>query len=469
MVNQPFNAIIDAFTCDPTQVGTQVFNFQTVNGCDSTITIVTGLEPSLCALIVDLNLNPPTCNSAADGTATISAENGTPPYTYSWTSGAGGNSGTITGINTPTTITGIPAGNFRITVTDAGGQQDTIITRLLNEPTPVLATATAVLNNGVALKCADSTDGQANATANGGNGGFSYLWSNSQSGAQANNLAPGTYTVTVSDQKNCSATATVTLLAPSPLSLSLAFDRPDCGDPLLDISATPGGGVGGFSLLIDGNLVPGLMPAVGEGPHVVTLIDANGCRKDSSIEVSLPLIPQIFLPADTSVLLGQILTLEASTNLSVWNSVSWTPALDSNCLNCLRQTWEPLRTGRFTVTIVDTLGCSAQATILVRVERTPQIYVPNVFAPDMEGDNQFFTIGAGPGVESLEIVRIYDRWGELVYELPQAIDPRIWIGWDGRFQGRNKAVGLGVYVYYMKVKMSDGEIIELSGDVTVVK
>ena len=87
----------------------------------------------------------------------------------------------------------------------------------------------------------------------------------------------------------------------------------------------------------------------------------------------------------------------------------------------------------------------------------------------MEGDNQFFTIGAGPGVESLEIVRIYDRWGELVYELPQAIDPRIWIGWDGRFQGRNKAVGLGVYVYYMKVKMSDGEIIELSGDVTVVK
>jgi hypothetical protein len=469
VVNQPFNAVVDAITCDPAEVGTQVFSFQTVNGCDSIITITTGLEPSLCALIVDLTLNSPTCNGATDGTATISVENGMPPYTYSWTSGGSGNSGSIPGINTPTTINGIPAGNFSITITDAGGQQDTIITRQLNEPAPVLVQANAVLNNGFALKCANSTDGQAGASASGGNGGFSFSWSNGQSGAQQSNLMPGTYTVTVSDQKNCSATATVTLVAPPPLSLSLSFDRPDCGDPLLDILATPGGGVGGFSLLVDGNLTPGLMPALGEGTHVLTLVDANGCRKDSTIEISLPLIPQIFLPADTSILLGQSLTIEATTNLSVWNSVSWTPALDSNCLNCLSQTGDPLRTGRYTVTIVDTLGCPAQATILIRVERTPQIYVPNVFAPDLAGDNQFFTIGVGPGVESLEIVRIYDRWGELVYELPQAIDPRSWIGWDGRFQGRNKNVGLGVYVYYMKVKMSDGELIELSGDVTVVK
>jgi gliding motility-associated-like protein len=86
--------------------------------------------------------------------------------------------------------------------------------------------------------------------------------------------------------------------------------------------------------------------------------------------------------------------------------------------------------------------------------------VPQIFSPNGDGLNDFLHV-LGYGLEKVVFI-VYNRWGEKVFE---TTDPNI--GWDGTFRG--KEAQSGVYVYYMKAALSTSEIIEQSGDITLVR
>ena len=130
---------------------------------------------------------------------------------------------------------------------------------------------------------------------------------------------------------------------------------------------------------------------------------------------------------------------------------------------------EPLEDTEYTFTVIDENGCTATAQVLVEVDKNRNVYIPNVFSPNGDGFNDEFRIFACTGVEDINFVRIYDRWGELIYEDDDL--PPDCIGgsqlWDGRFNG--KTMNPAVFVYIIEVEFIDGITLLYRGDLTLLR
>ena len=113
-------------------------------------------------------------------------------------------------------------------------------------------------------------------------------------------------------------------------------------------------------------------------------------------------------------------------------------------------------------------GCIGVGEILVELERNRNIYIPNVFSPNGDDKNDYFGTFAGVGVKSINFIRIFDRWGELLFQTENLVpsgDPSA--GWDGTFRG--KPVETGVYVYIVEVSFEDGIKLLYRGDITLAR
>lgn len=461
--------IVTSFTCDPAAAGifTQVLPNQF--GCDSVLISEVIFDPFPCAPAVALSSTNATCAGSADGSISLQIQNGQPPLQYAW-AGPGGSSGNgqITDVSVPLVLNNLPAGAYTVTVTDPLNGASTTATATIGQPPALTATAAAqAVFSGFAVRCADSADGTINGTATGGTPPYQFAWNNGDTGPALDSARAGSYTLIVTDANGCTGQASATLTAPPALSFALDVARPDCGDSLVDATIMAAGGVLPYTISVDGNVIAGTMPALGSGTHVVALSDANGCSVDSSLTLNLPPVPQLFLPSDTTVVLGHPVRIEAGTNLTNWVSLVWQPLPDSSCADCLVQEWTPAQSQQITVTIQDSFGCTARAVVRVLVERITELYVPNVFSPNGDGINDIWQVNAGLSVTEIEAVRVFDRWGNLQYEWLNPVEPNLWPGWDGATRG--KKAELGVYVYYMKVKLADGTTTLIEGDVTVME
>ncbi len=461
--------VIVLSTCDPNQTGGVQTVLQGIDGCDSTIITLTVFDPAICSAVASITATTPAlCATSTDGTATFNVTAGSAPFQYNWLDGQGNTGTGFAGVlNIPEQITGLAPGAFSVTITQAIGPP-TILTANIPAPTAInVQTQAALLFNGFAIGCNGAATGSASAQATGGTPGYQYSWSSGAIGINASGLTAGIFTVTATDANGCSSSATVLLNEPAALEFTFDVIRPDCGELLADLNIFPNGGVEPYKVTIDGNMVAGAMTSVGSGPHIISLVDANGCVADSNINVIIPTASTLSLPADTLILLGESLTITALTNLNVWDNLVWQPIPDTTCPNCLSQTWMPLETKRYTITIQDTFGCVSSASILVKVDRATKIYIPTIFSPNGDGSNDFWTISAGASVRQVEAVRIYDRWGNQVYDWDAPIEPDQWPGWDGNFNG--KQAPPAVYVYYLWLRLSNGDRELKKGDLTIFR
>ncbi|MBA4318308.1 MAG: hypothetical protein C0412_07900, partial [Flavobacterium sp.] len=170
-------------------------------GCQATRNF-TITEPSAIIATASAQTNI-ACNGGATGSATVSATGGTPGYTYLWSNGA-----------TTATVTGIAAGTYTVTVTDANGCTATR-NFTITQPSAI-STATGSQTN---VSCNGGTNGSASVSPSGGTAGYTYSWSPSGgTAATATGLAAGSYTVTVTDANGCTATRNFTLTQPSAIS-----------------------------------------------------------------------------------------------------------------------------------------------------------------------------------------------------------------------------------------------------------
>jgi gliding motility-associated-like protein len=116
----------------------------------------------------------------------------------------------------------------------------------------------------------------------------------------------------------------------------------------------------------------------------------------------------------------------------------------------------------------DESACIVQVCKSVNTVLTKEVYIPNIFSPNTDGDNDIFTVEGGKNVQRINNVSIYDRWGELVFQSGNfTLDKKYEFGWDGRFKGQ--AAMQGVYVYVVEVLYNDDTRETVSGDVTLIR
>src|SRR5690606_1644307 len=142
-------------------------------------------------------------NGGSNGAINLTPAGGVGPYTYVWNSGA-----------TTEDRTGLTAGTYSVTITDANGCTATVNDIVVTQPTVVNATAGAQTN----VSCNGGSNGSATVNVTGGTGAYTYSWAPSGgTAATATGLMAGTYTVTVTDANSCQTTQSFTITEPTAL------------------------------------------------------------------------------------------------------------------------------------------------------------------------------------------------------------------------------------------------------------
>jgi gliding motility-associated-like protein len=317
------------------------------------------LSVSLSANVQDNGLNI-SCNGGMDGIVYSIVSGGVQPYTYLWSNNSSLDS-----------AAGLGAGSTWLLVTDANGcsASDTIT---LTEPTPLMVNASAISDfNGYNISCFGENDGQANVNATGGNGNYSYLWSNGSNNVLALGLSAAIYSVTVTDTLGCTASDTISLT--QPLALNTALSSPlnalgnhlDCYlDSTAVVVSTDSGGVQPYSYLWSNSSTADSAAGLSAGSTWLLLTDANGCTASDTITLTEP-APLMVNVSTVSNFNGYNISCfggddgQASVTATGGNG-NYNYIWSNNDNKALAT---GLSASTYSVTVTDSLGCSASDTV----------------------------------------------------------------------------------------------------------
>ena len=292
----------------------------------------------------------------------------------------------------------------------------------------------------------------------------------------------GTYILAIINNDNgCSANTDVTVdvVGDTPVGSTLMIDDEFCfgeNAGFVSVEAVDGGTAPYLYALNGGalgteNTFTGLAP----GSYQILIQDALGCEFIETFEITTPADLQLGLDAlglgVSSVPLGQTIQLVTTLNISAADvaSVVWTPAgIADGCADpCLNLTLTPNQTQEYTVTVTDINGCFATAAILIPVDKSRPVFVPNAFSPNHDGINDNLVLFGSQSVDKIKSFMIFSRWGETVYQGFNLPHSDFDYAWDGTYRG--KIMDAGVFTWFAEVEFKDGEVEIFAGDVTLIR
>jgi gliding motility-associated-like protein len=451
--------------------GVFVDTILTVAACDSIVTL--DLFMIECEIRGSTDFVQPECRGEANGQLFFSVENGTPPFSYDWANildeSIGGSGSTV--LFDDNVIEGVPAGRYEVNVRDNFGN-DVVFFQDVTEPEELSVAATAGNIDGFNLNCSGGSDGRIAAIGEGGAFPYTFTWSSQQNGPLASALAAGVYTVSLTDANGCVRTAMAEILPPPLLAPGFVFTDPNC-DGLETGSAevaTINGGTAPFLISLNGGAFDTLrrLDDLSPGMYSLKVRDDNGCVTDSSSSLTAPGIPIIFPWGHTSTQLGCEVSIPTRINNVSVASISWLNPLGTlDCDTCLSPNALPLNSTQYVLTVTSEDNCSTTDSLTVLVEKHRKVYAPTAFSPNGDGVNDAFILGLGKAAVSVRSLRIYDRWGGLVYEGTDLVPNEPGSGWDGQVGG--EPAGPGHYAWTSEIIYLDGVELSLRGGVMLLK
>jgi gliding motility-associated-like protein len=399
-----------------------------------------------------------------------------PNVVYSWTGPAGG---IIDGSETNTATVNL-SGNYKLTLLDT-------INNCTHESTGfVLEVYNAPISNIANPDEIDCTlkEIELDGTASQSVEALSYQWvynSNFIGNAPIINVEnSGTYSLIVSNENSdCSDTSSVDVVynAPPIESVNLDISLPSChgeNDGII-VFETIDGGSPSYKYSIDGGLnfvSYNQFYNISAGPVDLLIEDRNGCQWDTSFVILNPIKLWLDIGEDQLLYMGDTLELEASINIPTdqVDTIIWYPSDIFECTGggqCFEVFGRPLSSIYARATLIDLNGCIVKDKIKIEVDKESIAYVPNIFSPNGDNQNDKFKIYAGNTVKQIKHFSVYNRWGKTIYKsvnfLPN--DPNY--GWDGTLNG--KPLGPDVFVYWAEVELVNGQKTIFKGEVTLIK
>lgn len=425
------------------------------NGCTSfastTIVNIPGPDLQVLSFVNEI------C-SYGNGTASVTAFNGVPPYNYLWSNGSPSAS-----------ISNLHAGVYTITVTDANNCPASDTVTINNSPGPTVNIA------GFNLASCGISDGSASLNVTGGTPGYTFLWNSTPQQFMQNlqNVPTGSYCVTVTDANGCSTSTCVTIGEKAGPSATISSQNEICNQANGTATVVATGGLGSYTYLWNTGLNTPTITGLTQGNYSVVVSD-SGCSTSVSVSVLETYGPIAGFSAHPTVLTimdGPVSFLDNSSgNIVNWQ---WNYGDGSAFGSGSNNTHPYLNIGTYLATLIvtDNNGCTDTTSDTIHVKDIFTIYIPNAFTPNTDGINDFFT-PRGINVDPNDFnMYIFDRWGSLMFHtsvwdinLHQA-EP-----WNGTKDnsGTYKDVVMDVYVYRIVLKELEGTRHEYVGRVTLI-
>lgn len=425
---------------------------------------------------ITLAETPASCFNGNDGTAIVTnVINGGQMIEYQWDA--------TTGSQITATASNLNAGTYSVTVSDEQGcsANETIT---VGEPTDILIEF-AIIDN----ECNADEQGAINTSVSGGISNYSYAWSTGSDTTLITNLPAGQYVLTVTDGNNCEKIEVAEVDEPAPIEAIITPKDVTCfGDRDGSITIEPVGGTPPFTYSLDGENFFGSSTLIGleEGIYNVHVRDGNGCEWDTDVTIESPPEFTIELVVNTqprteyTVVLGDSVRVFVRDSNNVGNiDIIWSPSY-CGTMHCQNETetdcdktltcngpWSvPENPVTYHALAIDENGCEAEASINILLQKERTVLVPTGFSPNQDSNNDLLLVHGQRGTV-VKTFRVFDRWGELLYEALEFPVNDAGIGWDGTFKGTEMPAG--VYVWYAEVQFIDGMEDSYKGNTTLIR
>lgn len=257
-----------------------------------------------------------------------------------------------------------------------------------------------------------------------------------------------------------------------PSEMEFSIQSPSCtGNNGSIVIAQVSGGVSPYLYAINGGPLSSdsVFTGLSEGFYFIRVEDVDGCQKDTIIEMKSDPIFSVHLGPDITVSEGALVTLNANIagNVGQISNINWSPVV-SSCTLCQNANGIFNETSAVWVIVVNTEGCQASDTIIINVIKEGlRYYAPTAISVNEDGINDRFTLYGNKQLEEIRYLRIFDRWGNLMFERNEFPPNDEFYGWDGRVE--DKVVAPGVYVFSALIKMATGGERLLKGEVIVLR
>ena len=382
------------------------------------------------------------CFNGTDGSIDLFIEGGTVPYTYDWNNGS-----------TDEDLNGIGAGTYEVTISDANGcslDQQISIT----EPDSL-----NVFHTSYDATC-NSATGSISVSVSGGTNPYSFSWSDGSTDINLINVVAGIYDLTVTDANGCVNTITDTIGTTSSLTAELSPRDVLCyGDSSGQIAINILTGYAPYTYEWNDGQSGSTATGLSAGNYSVVITDIFGCQITLNAAINQP--DSLYIVLSNSVYSGgynisQYGGSDGYINSTVYGGTSpyeyaWFgpqefTSDDANISN--------LGQGAYLLTVVDANGCAANAS--TRLTQPAILEMPNGISPNGDKDNEFFVVH---GIDAYpdNTIQIFNRWGNLVYEL---------YGYNNEWNGENmngEPLPDGTYFVVLVVRVNGEELEPLTG------
>lgn len=193
----------------------------------------------------------------------------------------------------------------------------------------------------------------------------------------------------------------------------------------------------------------------------------NACDSIWCLNLVVDPNPIVDLGSDQEVEVGESISISALTDVQNPVTVEWMPDDYLDCNTCLEVVSIPQEDITYAVSIMDENGCVGTDEIEISLLLQQQVFFPNVFTPNDDEINDYFTAYGQQNAFEVTLLRIFNRWGALIFEM-QNFSPGDMNGqWNGNYKG--KPAPSGVYIYQATISWPNGQVELKSGDVTLVR
>lgn len=296
----------------------------------------------------------------------------------------------------------------------------------------------------------------------------SYLWSDGSTTSSIDVAEEGNYSVTVTNTIGCESSADA-FVSINQMDVNALVSSSGCDENALGVITFQNGTGEPLMYSINGGqtfLMDSVFSNLSVGTYSLVVEDTEGCLWEESRTVEGAQQLLVELGDDMQIQLGDSISINTVSNQINFSNITWSPAISLSCSDCPIPMASPMETTMYEIVVTDMNGCTATDNIQIFVDNEVDIYIPNAFSPNGDGQNDELFIFAGEGVAEVKTFKIFNRWGGLLFEKNNFQPNDGKTGWDGRF--RNRPVQPSVVMYFAEVELVNGLTTIVKGDITIV-